>query len=108
MYVISKGNFSMNVKNVLMSRWCVYLLMVVAIAIDICDKRYDGACALGSDEMQWWRGLKGGMVLIEWSCVALTMIWMRLRKVSEKGKLSNLIILSVLMGLFLMLQFITV
>jgi len=64
MYVISKGNFSMNVKNVLMSRWCVYLLMVVAIAIDICDKRYDGACALGSDEMQWWRGLKGGMVLI--------------------------------------------
>lgn len=98
----------MNVKNVLMSRWCVYLLMAVAIAIDICDKRYDGACALGSDEMQWWRGLKGGMVLIEWSCVALTMIWMRLGKVSEKGKLSNLIILSVLMGLFLMLQFITV
>ena len=95
-------------KKVAMARWCVYMLMVVAIAIDICDKRYDGACAMGSDEMQWWRGLKGGMILIEWSCVALTIIWMHLRKVPEKSRLSNLIILSVLMGLFLLLQFIAV
>lgn len=95
-------------RSVLLSRWLVYILMVVAISFEICVKLYDSATAMGSGEMQWCYGLKKEFIFAEWLCFSVALVGVCLQFKLLARTLGNIMILSALMGMFLMLKILIV
>lgn len=94
--------------RILLSRWCGYILMIVAISLDVCVKLYDSAVAMGSNDMLWCRDMRSEMILAEWLCFGGALGGVHFQKKTVERKKTNFIILSVLVVIFLVLKVIFV